>query len=240
VIESWCAVRSWPWRRRWNSWAYTDVVDSPLKERLTGALIVVAVLVIVVPEMLSGPGKSSDASRSASDAGPPVRTYSLELGTPATARSQDQSALTPQSSELASAAPATATPAPKEAETDSPNAAPAPATASAPEAQPATVTSQAAPPPDVKPAAAVVTEVPAASSRGQWWTQLGSFSSRDNAERLARDLRGKGYSISVARIKVGARDLYRVRSGPVASREAAVALQSRLAATGHKSSLVAP
>jgi cell division septation protein DedD len=81
--------------------------------------------------------------------------------------------------------------------------------------------------------------VPAAA-RGQWWTQLGSFSARDNAERLARDLRGKGYAVSVAKIRVGAKDLYRVRSGPVASREAAVALQARLAAAGHKSSLVAP
>lgn len=78
------------------------------------------------------------------------------------------------------------------------------------------------------------------AGKEQWWTQLGSFSSRDNAERLARELRGKGYSIDVARIKVGGKDLHRVRAGPVASREAAVALQSRLAAAGHKSSLVAP
>lgn len=192
-------------------------MEGPLKERLTGALIVVAVLVIVVPEMLSGPGRSLAPDTSA-DAGPPVRTYSLELGTTAAPLTQDQSALTPQSTEP---------PAPPEADPE-----PAPA---APVAQPPTP--QVA---DVKPAAAPAAPAPRAASKGQWWTQLGSFSSRDNAERLARDLRGKGHAIDVARIRVGGKDLYRVRAGPVASREAAVALQSRLSAAGHKSSLVPP
>jgi DedD protein len=213
-----------PWLRRWNDSAYTDAVEGPLKERLTGALIVVAVLVIVVPEMLSGPGKSS-ATDPTGDAGPPVRTYSLELGTTAAPLTQDQSALTPQSAEPP-APPVEAVPEPE------PATEPAPApVAQVPPAQQA---------PDVKPAAIPVAEAPKAASRDQWWTQLGSFSSRDNAERLARDLRGKGHAIDVARIRVGGKELYRVRAGPVASREAAVALQSRLAAAGHKSSLVPP
>lgn len=203
-------------------------MEGPLKERLTGALIVVAVLVIVVPEMLSGPGKSS-ATDTAGDAGPPVRTYSLELGTTAAPLTQDQSALTPQSAEPP-APPATVAPEPVPEAQSAPAPAPPPVT-QAPPVQQA---------PDVKPAAPPVAEAPKAASRGQWWTQLGSFSSRDNAERLARDLRGKGHAIDVARIRVGGKDLYRVRAGPVASREAAVALQSRLAAGGHKSSLVPP
>ena len=226
-------------------------MESPLKERLTGALIVVAVLVIVVPEMLSGPEKSSSASKQGAGAGPPVRTYSLELGSNAAPRSENQSALTPQSSEPAAAQPApVSSPAPAAAppgETASPPAS-SPAAASvaepvpAPKPAPAPPVAAGKPAADVKPAApapAAASE-PAASAKGQWWTQLGSFSSRDNAERLARDLRGKGYSVNVARLKVGNKELYRVRSGPVANREAAVALQSRLAAAGHKSSLVPP
>jgi len=210
-------------------------VESPLKERLTGALIVVAVLVIVVPEMLSGPGKSPATSRDNGDAGPPVRTFTLDLGTPAAARTQDQSSLTPQSSDppapaVTAAAPA-ATPVAAPVAATSPEPPPAPAKAPAPELSSA--------PADVKPAVAAAAP-PAPSAKGQWWTQLGSFSARDNAERLARDLRGKGYAVSVAKIRVGSKDLYRVRSGPVASREAAVALQARLAAAGHKSTLVAP
>jgi DedD protein len=218
-----------PWRRRWNDSAYTDAVEGPLKERLTGALIVVAVLVVVVPEMLSGPGKSSAAAKSGSDAGPPVRTYSLELGSSDATRTQGQSTLTPQSSE-------SATPPVAAAPVATPQAAP-PTPTAATEPSPA--------PADDKPAVASAADVPAkaapaASAEGQWWTQLGSFSARDNAERLARDLRGKGYTITVARIKVKSKDLYRVRAGPAGSREAALALQSRLAAAGHKSSLVPP
>jgi DedD protein len=204
-------------------------VDSPLKERLTGALIVVAVLVIVVPEMLSGPDKPATAAGSAGNAGPPVRTYSLELGSNATPRSEDQSALTPQSAQAPPAAALSqASPAPAVSE---PPAAPQ---AAPQEREPAAMPEQAALP-DVKPAAPQAT-----GNKGQWWTQLGSFSARENADRLARDLRGKGYSITVAKLRVGSKDLYRVRAGPVASREAAVGLQSRLAAAGRKSSLVPP
>jgi cell division septation protein DedD len=230
-IALWFADLSSPWRRRWNVWAYTDAVEGPLKERLTGALIVVAVLVIVVPEMLSGPGKPS-ATLNRSDAGPPVRTYSLELGSTATARTQSQSALTPQSSEPAVAP--SAEPAP------TPVPAPTPESLPPPAARPPVENSPPAPQADVKPATMPTAAASAAGAKGQWWTQLGSFSARDNAERLARDLRGKGYAINVAMIKVGGKDLYRVRAGPEASREAAVSLQSRLAAAGHKSSLVAP
>jgi cell division septation protein DedD len=73
-----------------------------------------------------------------------------------------------------------------------------------------------------------------------WWVQLGSFASRDNADRLARQLRTSGFPLEVSRIRAQGKELYRVRAGPVKDRAAAVALQARLAAAGHKSSLVAP
>jgi len=81
---------------------------------------------------------------------------------------------------------------------------------------------------------------PKPAAAGQWWAQLGSFASRDNAERLTRELRDAGYSVNLARVQAGGKDLYRVRAGPAPSREAAQSLQARLAAAGHKSSLVAP
>jgi cell division septation protein DedD len=231
-------VRSSQSLRRWNVWAYTETVDSPLKERLTGALIVIAVLVIVVPEMLSGPDGSQATTRTAGDAGPPERTFTLELGTPAATRTQDQSSLTPQSSDVQEPAQSAGTPA---ASAPEPLAVPAPVTAAAsppppPVATPSPAPADVKPPPAAAPAPAAVP----AASKGQWWAQLGSFSARDNAERLARGLREKGYAVNVAKIKVGTKELYRVRSGPVANREAALALQARLAAAGQKSSLVAP
>jgi DedD protein len=199
-------------------------VESPLKERLTGALIVVAVLVIAVPEMLSGPDKASAHAGSGGEAGPPERTFSLELGSNPAVRSEDQSSLTPQSATPPAAEPVKASPPP------TPESA-----VESPAATPTVVNNPPPPAADVKPAVE-----PVALAKGQWWTQLGSFSARENAERLARALRDKGYSINVARLKVAGKDLYRVRAGPVANREAAAGLQARLAAAGHKSTLVPP
>jgi cell division septation protein DedD len=76
---------------------------------------------------------------------------------------------------------------------------------------------------------------------GKWWVQVGSFSSRDNAQRVAQKLRDGGYTMDVSRTRQNGKDLYRVRAGPVADREAAAALQARLIAAGQKNpSLVPP
>ena len=224
-------------------------MEVPVKERLTGALILIALLVIVVPEMLSGPDHATPAAQTP-EAGPPLRTYSLQLDS-AAARSQDQSTLAPKP-----AAAVSEQPAPPVEHTDS---VPAPAAAaasseqnpSAAEPHPA-ATEQKPPAVEQKPVpASVVAAKPAAASAkdspaaktaaaGQWWAQLGSFASRDNAERLTKELRAAGYSVNLARVQAGGKDLYRVRAGPAPSREAAQSLQARLAAAGHKSSLVAP
>ena len=208
------------------------MIEGPVKERLTGALILIAALIIVVPEMLSGPDGSKPQQGADNEAGPPLRTYQLQLDTPAAARNEDQSALSPRPAQ----AEAVSAPAP----TVEPEAAVV-------EAKPETQAPkpEAKPAPDLpaadKPAAKPAVEKPVPAARtGNWWAQLGSFSSRENAERLARELRAAGYQISVSPIKSNGKELFRVRAGPVASREAVTALQGRLAAAGHKSSVVAP
>jgi DedD protein len=67
---------------------------------------------------------------------------------------------------------------------------------------------------------------------------LGVFANRKNADRLASDLKGKGFSTSVSEGKSGGKRLYRVRVGPEPDRAAAQALQARLAAIGQKGSVV--
>jgi cell division septation protein DedD len=201
-------------------------VDGPVKERLTGALILIAALVIIVPEMLSGPkpdhGSTGAAPAAAADAGPPLRTYNLELSPQATVPAGDQSTPT-SAAEPAVPAPAATT----AAVAVTPPVAPPPAAVKAP----ATVIAAASP---------VATPAPVVSSNKSWWVQLGSFSGRDNAERLARQLRTAGFVMDVSKTRAAGKELYRVRAGPVATREEAVALQGRLAAVGHKASLVAP
>lgn len=202
-------------------------MESPVKERLTGALILIAALIVVVPEMLSGPDSSTPASSGDAEAGPPVRTYQLQLDTPSAGRSEDQSALSPVQSEPAAAA------APEPPVTTV-------SVAEKPAAEKPVAEQPAADKPALASAESPRSDKPAAAAGGNWWAQLGSFSSRDNAERLARELRAGGYQISVSPGRSNGKELFRVRAGPVGSREAAVALQARLAAAGHKAALVAP
>ena len=131
---------------------------------------------------------------------------------------------------LPESAPGAATPAaPASRPADPPAKAAAPAPKQEPAAAPKPATATAA-----KPAA-----TPATAS-GKWWVQLGSFSSADNAQRLARELRAKGFSVEVSLVKSNGKDLHRVRAGPEASRDAATALRTRLAAAGQQGTLVAP
>jgi DedD protein len=74
-----------------------------------------------------------------------------------------------------------------------------------------------------------VTPPPAA---GGWVVQLGSFASEANADRLAQQVKGQGFPVSVSQSASG-RHLYRVRVGPVHERTAALQLAQKLSADGH-------
>lgn len=204
-------------------------METRVKERLTGALILVALLVIVVPEMLSGPdtppASTSDAQGEAD--GPPLRSYTMDLGD----AQSDQSALVPQSP----------TPA---AGDDNPQGEVAATSASPPRSVPPP-TPAAAPvtPPDSAPAATAPAPAVAAAPAGgsdAWWVQIGSFSQTANAERLVKQLDGAGIAARLSPVRSNGKELFRVRAGPVADRAAAEQLRARLAAAGHKGTLVAP
>ena len=68
--------------------------------------------------------------------------------------------------------------------------------------------------------------------------QLGSFRSRDNADRLVRDMTAKGFAAFVAPITSGGRELYRVRVGPTRDRAQAEALAAQLRRVGQSGSIV--
>jgi cell division protein FtsN len=65
-----------------------------------------------------------------------------------------------------------------------------------------------------------------------WVVQVGSFSQRDHAERMVKDLAKKGFTVEVA----GPDDhgLFRVRSPAHAERAAANALRQKMQASGLK------
>ena len=72
---------------------------------------------------------------------------------------------------------------------------------------------------------------------GGWVVQLGSFAQHTNAERLARQVRARGFKVSVSQDSSGRR-LYRVRVGPGQDRAAATQLAAQLHAAGHSGAIV--
>ena len=202
-----------------------------MKERLTGAIILVALIVLLVPALLRGPIRSAPhvlaAASSASAEEPPLRSYTIHLADDARAHTAARVSGPEQPAPIGASAAAEST---------------APAVAAAPVATPA---SAAAAPPSVRApapaAAAIATVTPpsasASSQSGAWMVQLGSFASRANAERLAQQLRARGFQMRVSQGSTGRR-LYRVRAGPAASRAAAVQLAAKLHAAGHAGAIV--
>jgi len=195
-------------------------METRLKERLTGAAILVALIVLVVPELFHGQRPDVAANTSSSGEGPPVRSYTIDL-------SNGPARTAPLQSTDNGAAAATA-----------------PATAPAPAATPAAgpVTTPPASTASTAPAAAASKpKSPAAAktaSAAAWSVQLGLFASRDNAERLAHSAQGKGFPVSVS--EADGKGLYHVVANGLADRAAAQTLQGRLQGQGFQAALVAP
>jgi cell division septation protein DedD len=203
-----------------------------VKERLTGAAILVALIVLLVPELLRGPVRPVAPPVAASDEAAPLRSYTIKLGEDAHAHG----AATPAASGPQQPAPLAAntesTPAPAE---PAPAAAAEPVPAKPAPAKPTPVPApieHATAPPAPPPAA------PADAASGAYMVQLGSFASRDNADRLAKQVRSQGFTVNVARGTTG-RHLYKVLVGPAHDRAAATQLEAKLHAAGHTGSIVA-
>jgi cell division septation protein DedD len=86
-------------------------------------------------------------------------------------------------------------------------------------------------------------EETASRPNGKYWVQLGSFKDSANAERLAKKVRGQGFSVqlaSVTRSEDGTptrgatgTTYYLVRAGAFADRTRAIAVRDDLKARGH-------
>jgi DedD protein len=197
-----------------------------LKERLTGAAILVVIVVLLVPEMFRGrPAGGAEHSGAGPD-GAPVRTYNIDLrdspaALPPAVASQPAVAAQP----VASALPAvTAPPAGPGA-----GSATNPAGAATPPANQAPTLAATAP---ASAPATVRAPGPAAGSASGWTVQVGSFTRRDFAERMVKQVRAKGFTVEA--VGPDDRGLYRVRSAPLAERAAALALKQRMQARGLK------
>ena len=182
-------------------------VQEHLKIRLTGAIILVIVVVMLVPEMFRGrpPGGAAHGGGMVDEL--PLRSYTMDL--------RNNSA--PQGGAAVSIPGPVAAGVP-------PTAAPAPAPASAPKPVPTPAAAA-----EVLAAKPVPTGAPTVRL---WTVQVGTFSQRDFAERMVKQVRAKGFAVMVA--GPDERGLYRVRSASVNTRASAEALRQKMVAQGLK------
>jgi DedD protein len=234
------------------------MMDRRLKERLIGATILVVVIVLVVPELLSGPKHPALPPLAAGLPTSSTRSVSVDLATNrATAEPEAGAASQAAPAEAqnpAPDAPAAGAPAPNGASSATGAATPPadagePPPASAPSVATLKAQNGAQPPletPASPPKSAAATSRstgPAdtsAASHHAWAVQLGSFASKANAERLVHRLQTSGGSFYVAPGGSGPALRYRVRMGPLADRGAAEHALAKLKAQGHSATIVTP
>jgi DedD protein len=202
-----------------------------VKERLTGAIILVALIVLLVPELLRGPVRSVPRTVAAPAEEGPLRSVTINLADDSQARS---GAAQPQPS---APQPLSAAPAPLPAQTAPDSQAPEPTPAPPPASPPPAPRAASPPPPAHTSSPPPPAPSPASEATGGFMVQLGSFASRPNAERLAQQVKSQGFTASVSQGSSG-RHLYRVRVGPAHDRASAAQLQAKLKAAGHSGAVV--
>lgn len=192
-------------------------MDQKLKQRLTGAIVLVALAVIFVPIILEGPDDEW-TPRSHSIPEQPQMDYrasmGLELPDPEPADQEPPGGAITEALNLPTAEPppVEATPAPVSRKTTEPVAAtPKPVKKAAP-----------APAPKPKPAKKTDTSI-----KG-WFVQVGSFGQELNANGLRSRLKSAGYDTRLQKIAIGKGYAYRVLVGPATSRAAAEKLAASL------------
>ena len=201
------------------------MMDRALKERIIGAVVLVVVVVLVVPVFLDGPPGSDEI---VSERVPlPGQT---EQKSQTVVLDRDRTDPVPAN---AGSEPTQPTPQPQQVSrkpVESPPAEtrPAPTPVAQQPAREAPATQQ----PEQKSTA------PTASTTGMWAVQLGSFSSQENAEKLAADLRKQGFAAFLSQLSTGTGQLHRVRIGPQKDRASAESMAERLQKTGQKGQVV--
>jgi DedD protein len=176
-----------------------------VRERLIGALVLVAIVVLVVPAILKG----REPAPAALPESAPTRRVEVPIGNPVPVPEEQILVPEPTPSNPAPAKPPPPRPEPK-----------AKAATAAPESTAA--------PPRPAPAPAPVT----AGTSSAWAVQLGAFSSRAKADQLVAELRKRRYAAFVLEYRASGQVLYRVRVGPEQDRKRAEEIAARLAKDG--------
>jgi cell division septation protein DedD len=206
-------------------------MEDPLKARLIGAVILVALAVLLIPELLSG-RKPAGPQAAAEGEGRGTRTYTIDLTGAVPAHAVPEAK--PRDQATPAAAPTAAPPASRESVAGE-------GAATEPVAGPPVVPEPAQPvaaakavdaarAPGAEPPRAVEVKPANAGARPGWSVQVGAFGSVAAANRLVANLKSAGYRAYIAPISKGGKTLHRVRVGPEASRGDADNLAAKLKA----------
>lgn len=213
------------------------MMDRALKERIIGAVVLVIFVVLVVPIFLDGPANDAETVQQRvvlpGQGDQETKTVVLDRDrtnpspVPVNTTAVEEQTEEPVADEAVAEEVATEDPVPEDTVA---NSDPEPETQAAQTtAQPAET--KPAPPPEVPPSAAT-------SSTGMWAVQLGSFSSRENADALAKKLRDQGYMAAVSQVATANGTMHRVRVGPQRNRDEAEHWVTRLAKVGYEGRVV--
>lgn len=210
-------------------------MDQQLKERLVGAGVLVLVGILVIPLLLDGPppDRPVEVGLELSTDDGDQRSHTIRLDVPARRPATPASGTITRVPEQAE--PAETQRRPKsDAKTEKP-AQPAAQPAAQPEEK--LPVESASPKTQSKPADDRSTQTPP-SLDGGWAVQVGSFSNKANATRLADSLRDKGFDVFVSQTGDGSAVMHRVRVGPVQDKPTAQALADSLAKGGQTGRVV--
>ena len=189
-----------------------------VRERLVGALVLVAIVVLVVPAVLKGRGSAPAES----PAGP---TRRVEIPLEDASAAPKEQVLVPEPIADPPAPPASSagkTRTPKETPDAGPPAA----------SQAAAPSGTAAAAPRASTTTVEPTRPAAASQAPAWAVQLGAFSNRAKAEQLVAELKKRRYAAFLLEYRASGQVLYRVRVGPEQDRARANEIAARLAKDG--------
>jgi DedD protein len=202
-------------------------METRLKERLTGAAILVALIVALVPEMFRGQRGESVSTASSGGEGAPVRSYTIDLSNnpkssvPVQTTSEETHLSTPP---LPSPPNTAASVEMVKPESPKPEAIKPAMNSPARAARAATP----APPPSA----------PKAAPAESWSVQLGIFAKRENAERMTHEAQAKGFNVGIS--SADAKGLFHVRAVGLQDRVAAQTLSQRMQSEGIKSAVIPP
>jgi DedD protein len=216
-------------------------MDQSLQARLIGATVLVALAVLLIPELLSG-RKTVEPAVEEGAAAKGTRSFTIELGKP------DGQTSVPAPPAPSAIPPASRAPAAPVGESgtavEAPGAvasgeSPGEGAASGPaESAPPAGTAEPVPTP-ARAAQPAPSPLPEPVKAGGWVVQVGAFGSADAARRMVDELSAAGFETHVAPVTRSGRTLHRVRVGPVAGRPAADQLARRLQERGLPAEVVA-